>query len=263
MASALATATSALVTGGALGLGRAAAARIVGAGGTVCIFDFDEEKGKATAKELGASAIFQQGDVRDPAAVAHALEAMVGQAAYAASKAAVAGMTLPAGTSRRIRCVTIAPGLFNTPMMAGLPPHVKDELAAAVPCPKRLGDPDEYAKLVAAIIDNPMLNGETIRLDGAYRAALSVIKLNRVLKKVDRKLEGAEAQAAWQIGWATSLVLVFMGLPWAYNRALDAMELRKSSDNAKQAMQRSVYEQRLENREQIAAGTYVPRSERR
>ena len=68
-----------------------------------------------------------------------------------------------------IRCVTIAPGLFNTPMMAGLPPHVKDELAAAVPCPKRLGDPDEYAKLVAAIIDNPMLNGETIRLDGAYR----------------------------------------------------------------------------------------------
>lgn len=90
-----------------------------------------------------------------------------------------------------------------------------------------------------------------------------VIKLNRVIKKVDRKLEGAEAQAAWQIGWATSLVLVFMGLPWAYNRALDAMELRKSSDNAKQAMQRSVYEQRLENREQIAAGTYVPRSERR
>ncbi|KAH8076803.1 hypothetical protein JL721_829 [Aureococcus anophagefferens] len=243
MASALATATSALVTGGALGLGRAAAARIVGAGGTVCIFDFDEEKGKATAKELGASAIFQQGDVRDPAAVAHALEAMVsafgrvdaavscagiappaktlgkkgphslalfedvlgvnavgtfnvarlaaaamannepdaagmrgaasvGQAAYAASKAAVAGMTLPLARDlapHGIRCVTIAPGLFNTPMMAGLPPHVKDELAAAVPCPKRLGDPDEYAKLVAAIIDNPMLNGETIRLDGAYR----------------------------------------------------------------------------------------------
>ena len=101
-----------------------------------------------------------------------AFDGQVGQAAYAASKAAVAGMTLPLARDlapHGIRCVTIAPGLFNTPMMAGLPPHVKDELAAAVPCPKRLGDPDEYAKLVAAIIDNPMLNGETIRLDGAYR----------------------------------------------------------------------------------------------
>ena len=83
-------------------------------------------------------------------------------------------MTLPLARDlapHGIRCVTIAPGLFNTPMMAGLPPHVKDELAAAVPCPKRLGHPDEYAKLVAAIIDNPMLNGETIRLDGAIRMA--------------------------------------------------------------------------------------------
>ena len=98
MASALATATSALVTGGALGLGRAAAARIVGAGGTVCIFDFDEEKGKATAKELGASAIFQQGDVRDPAAVAHALEAMVSAFGRVDAAVSCAGIAPPAKT---------------------------------------------------------------------------------------------------------------------------------------------------------------------
>ena len=101
-----------------------------------------------------------------------AFDGQVGQVAYAASKAAVAGMTLPLArdlSPHHIRCVTIAPGLFNTPMMEGLPDHIKDELANAVPCPRRLGDPSEYAKLVESIIENPMLNGETIRLDGAYR----------------------------------------------------------------------------------------------
>ena len=107
-----------------------------------------------------------------PTASIAAFDGQVGQVAYAASKAAVAGMTLPLArdlSPHHIRCVTIAPGLFNTPMMEGLPDHIKDELANAVPCPRRLGDPSEYAKLVESIIENPMLNGETIRLDGAYR----------------------------------------------------------------------------------------------
>ena len=101
-----------------------------------------------------------------------AFDGQIGQVAYAASKAAVAGMTLPLARDlapHKIRCVTIAPGLFNTPMMEGLPDHIKEQLANQIPCPRRLGDPSEYAKLVDAIIENPMLNGETIRLDGAYR----------------------------------------------------------------------------------------------
>mmetsp|Transcript_14182 Transcript_14182/g.42609 ORF Transcript_14182/g.42609 Transcript_14182/m.42609 type:complete len:251 (+) Transcript_14182:112-864(+) len=243
----------ALVTGGALGLGRATVERFLKQGGKACIFDMSDA-GDAVAKELGSSAIFAKGDVRDEADVQAAIDAartafgrldvavscagiapparvlgkkgphklelfadvlnvnvvgtfnvcrlaaaamasnepgadglrgvlvntasiaafdgQVGQVAYAASKAAVAGMTLPMARDLArtgVRCVTIAPGLFNTPMMEGLPPHIKDELAAAVPFPSRLGDPAEYAKLVEAIVDNPMLNGETIRLDGSYR----------------------------------------------------------------------------------------------
>ena len=90
-----------------------------------------------------------------------------------------------------------------------------------------------------------------------------VIKVNRVLKKMDKELVGAEAEAAWQIGWVVSLGLVFLGLPWAYNRALEAAEVRRSSDNMKHALQRDVLEKRLENRAAIEAGTYVPRDERR
>lgn len=103
-----------------------------------------------------------------------AYEGQIGQAAYAASKAGVVGLTLPAARELAavgIRVCTIAPGLFETPMMQGLPPEVQEKLGAAVPFPSRLGYPDEFARLVLAIIANPMLNGETIRLDGALRMA--------------------------------------------------------------------------------------------
>lgn len=101
-----------------------------------------------------------------------AWEGQIGQAAYAASKAAIAGLTLPAArefAAFGIRVCTIAPGLFATPMLRGFPQAVQDSLAASVPFPARLGRPEEFAKLVLHIIDNPMLNGEVIRLDGAIR----------------------------------------------------------------------------------------------
>ena len=101
-----------------------------------------------------------------------AFDGQMGQAAYAASKGAVVGMTLPIArdlASHGIRVNTIAPGLFLTPMLEGLPESVRTQLAAGVPLPKRLGKPAEYAKLVQSIIENPMLNGEVIRLDGALR----------------------------------------------------------------------------------------------
>jgi NAD(P)-dependent dehydrogenase (short-subunit alcohol dehydrogenase family) len=103
-----------------------------------------------------------------------AYEGQIGQAAYAASKAGVAGLTLPAARELArsgIRVVAIAPGIFMTPMMAGFPQNVQDSLANAVPFPARLGRPDEYAALVATICELTMLNGETIRLDGAMRMA--------------------------------------------------------------------------------------------
>ena len=101
-----------------------------------------------------------------------AMDGQIGQAAYAASKGAVASMTLPIArdlASTGIRVNTIAPGLFLTPMLEGLPEQVRTDLASTVPLPKRLGKPEEYAKLVEAIIENSMLNGEIIRLDGALR----------------------------------------------------------------------------------------------
>jgi NAD(P)-dependent dehydrogenase (short-subunit alcohol dehydrogenase family) len=101
-------------------------------------------------------------------------DGQIGQAAYAASKAAVIGMTLPIARELArsgIRCVTIAPGLFETPMMGGLPQDVQDSLGRSVPFPPRLGRATEYAALVQHIVENPMLNGETIRLDGALRMA--------------------------------------------------------------------------------------------
>lgn len=103
-----------------------------------------------------------------------AFDGQIGQAAYAASKAAIVGMTLPIArelAERRIRVMTIAPGMFETPLMLGLPEAAQRSLADQVPHPKRLGRPEEYAALVAHIIENPMLNGETIRLDGAIRMA--------------------------------------------------------------------------------------------
>ena len=97
---------------------------------------------------------------------------IAGQVAYAASKGGIVGMTLPIARDlalEGIRCVTIAPGLFNTPLLASLPEKVRQNLAATVPCPQRLGEPEEYAHLVQTIIENQMINGETIRLDGAIR----------------------------------------------------------------------------------------------
>jgi 3-hydroxyacyl-CoA dehydrogenase / 3-hydroxy-2-methylbutyryl-CoA dehydrogenase len=101
-----------------------------------------------------------------------AMDGQMGQAAYAASKGAIVSMTLPIArdlASSGIRVMAIAPGLFLTPMLEGLPEAVRTTLASTVPCPKRLGNPVEYAQLVQSIIENPMLNGEVIRLDGALR----------------------------------------------------------------------------------------------
>lgn len=101
-----------------------------------------------------------------------AYEGQIGQAAYSASKAAVAGMALPIARELArfgIRCVAIAPGIFHTPMMDGMPQDVQQSLAAQVPFPPRLGRPEEFAQLVASVVEIPMLNGTTIRLDGAIR----------------------------------------------------------------------------------------------
>ncbi len=113
----------------------------------------------------------ERGVVINTASVA-AYEGQIGQAAYAASKAGVAGMTLPIAREfarHGIRVMSIAPGIFETPMILGMPQEVQDSLGASIPFPSRLGRPAEYAQLVASILANPMLNGETIRLDGAIR----------------------------------------------------------------------------------------------
>lgn len=113
----------------------------------------------------------ERGVLINTASVA-AYDGQIGQAAYAASKAGVVGMTLPVARDLAplgIRCVTIAPGIFGTPMMFGMPQAVQDSLAASIPFPSRFGKPEDYAKLVHQIVTNEMLNGETIRLDGAIR----------------------------------------------------------------------------------------------
>lgn len=247
---------SAVITGGASGLGEATARMLAGAGAKVSLFDMNEERGEAVAAELGG--VFARVDVSDPASVAAGFEAaraaqgqericvncagvgpaqrtvnrdgsahdaglyakvigvnmigtfntasqaaagmaaadpvnsdnergviintasvaaydgQIGQLAYASSKAGVVGMTLPMArdlSRSGVRVMTIAPGLFMTPMLAGLPQEAQDSLGAQVPFPPRLGDPSEYARLARSIIENPMLNGETIRLDGAIRMA--------------------------------------------------------------------------------------------
>jgi NAD(P)-dependent dehydrogenase (short-subunit alcohol dehydrogenase family) len=120
------------------------------------------------ATDLGGP---ERGVIINTASVA-AFDGQIGQPAYAASKGAVAAMTLPIARELArslIRVVTIAPGIFETPMMAGLPKEAQDSLGHQVPHPSRLGRPAEYANLAAHIVDNAMLNGETIRLDGAIR----------------------------------------------------------------------------------------------
>ncbi|MGB1288650.1 MAG: 3-hydroxyacyl-CoA dehydrogenase [Aggregatilineales bacterium] len=246
---------TALVTGGASGLGAACVRRFVANGANAVIADRDEDKGKALAEELGDAVKFVVTDITDAAAVevaidaavnnmgglhvvvncagigmamktysskmgAHSLdvfktvinvnligtfnvirlasEAMVGndpndegergviintasvaafdgqigQAAYSASKGGIVGMTLPIArdlAAKGIRVVTIAPGIFDTPLLAALPEKARISLGQQVPFPSRLGKPEEYAQMAQSIIENPMLNGETIRLDGAIR----------------------------------------------------------------------------------------------
>jgi len=129
---------------------------------------------------LAAAAIAQtepvdgeRGVLVNTASVA-AFDGQVGQAAYSASKGGVVGMTLPLARDLApslVRVMTIAPGLFDTPMLQGLPEAARQSLGAQVPMPSRLGSPEEYASLVQHIVENPMLNGEVIRLDGAIRMA--------------------------------------------------------------------------------------------
>ena len=113
----------------------------------------------------------ERGVIINTASVA-AFDGQIGQIAYAASKAAVAGMTLPMArdlADKGIRVVSVAPGIFGTPMLTAFPQEVQDALAAQIPFPARLGKPEEFAELVGHIAENEMLNGETIRLDGAIR----------------------------------------------------------------------------------------------
>lgn len=246
---------SAVVTGGASGLGLATAHRLVKAGARVVLLDLESSRGADAAAELGANAQFVAGDVTSeegmtPAldaaqewgplrAVVHcagrghamrilqkdgspgslhdyaaiinlnlvgsfnvvrlaaarmalnesaegergaivltasvaAWEGQIGQIPYASSKAGVVGMTLVAArdlASKQIRVATIAPGIFDTPLLGRLPQDVRDSLGKMVPHPSRLGAPDEYGALAVHILENPMINGETIRLDGAIRMA--------------------------------------------------------------------------------------------
>jgi len=162
------------------------AARIVGRDGAMRLDAFERVIrvnliGTFNLLRLGAAAMCalepledgERGVIVNTASIA-AYDGQVGQAAYAASKGGVASLTLPAARELSrfgVRVATIAPGLFETPMVAGLPPEVKQSLGDSVPYPARLGDPSEYAALVLHIVTNRYLNGEVIRLDGALRMA--------------------------------------------------------------------------------------------
>ena len=159
--------------------------RVVGKGGPLPLEQFARVVtvnlvGTFNVVRLAAAAIAQtepvdgeRGVLVNTASVA-AFDGQVGQAAYSASKGGVVGMTLPLARDLApslIRVMTIAPGLFDTPMLQGLPEPARQSLGAQVPMPSRLGAPEEYAALVQHIAENPMLNGEVIRLDGAIRMA--------------------------------------------------------------------------------------------
>ncbi len=163
--------------------GIATAEKVIGREGLIPLEHFERVIrvnliGTFNVVRLAAAAIAQtepvgeeRGVIVNTASVA-AFDGQIGQPAYSASKGGVAAMTLPLAREfarSLIRVMTIAPGIFETPMMAGLPQAAQDSLAAQVPHPSRLGRPAEYAQLVRAIVENPMLNGETIRLDGAIR----------------------------------------------------------------------------------------------
>ncbi len=126
---------------------------------------------RLAAAEMARNSREENGVIVNTASIA-AFDGQKGQAAYAASKAGIAGMTLPIArdlAGQGIRVCAIAPGIFGTPMLRGLPQEVQDSLAAEVPFPARLGDPAEFARLAAFIVENAYLNGEVIRLDGALR----------------------------------------------------------------------------------------------
>ncbi|WP_019070149.1 SDR family NAD(P)-dependent oxidoreductase [Streptomyces hokutonensis] len=163
--------------------GIATPGRILGKRGTLPAEDFRrviEINLLGTFHVLAAAATVMAGNTPDngdrgvivcTASIA-AYDGQIGQVAYAASKGGVASLTLAAArdlADSAIRVVTVAPGLFDTPLLSGLPEKARTQLGAAVPHPSRLGSPDEYASLVGHILDNPMLNGEVIRLDGALR----------------------------------------------------------------------------------------------
>ena len=164
--------------------GIAPPASIVGKKGPLPLERFEQVvdvnlNGTFNVMRLGAADILplepldtgERGVMINTASIA-AIEGQRGQSAYAASKAGVIGLTLPAAREfarSGIRVMCILPGIFGTPMMAGLPQETQDSLGASVPFPSRLGDPAEFAKLVMAIVNNPYLNGENIRIDGALR----------------------------------------------------------------------------------------------
>ena len=147
----------ALVTGGGSGLGEATVRRLAADGLGVVIVDLPSSAGKAVADELGDRVVFAPTDVTDETA---------------SSKGGIVALTLTAArdlADKGIRVVTIAPGTMETPMLAGLPEETRTVLEQQVPHPSRLGKPSEYAALVRHILDNQLLNGEVIRLDGALR----------------------------------------------------------------------------------------------
>jgi NAD(P)-dependent dehydrogenase (short-subunit alcohol dehydrogenase family) len=166
--------------------GVAPAAKIVGRDGPMPLAAFERAIrvnliGTFNLMRLAAAAMLrlepdaegERGVIVNTASIA-AFEGQIGQAAYAASKGGVAALTLPAArelASSGIRVVAIAPGLFGTPMLLGMPEKVQESLAATVPFPSRFGRPEEYAALVMHILGNPMLNGSVLRLDGALRMA--------------------------------------------------------------------------------------------
>lgn len=163
--------------------GIATPGRVVGRGGPLSLETFRTVidinlVGSFNVLRLAAAAMLgnepldgDRGVIVNTASIA-AFDGQIGQAAYAASKGGIVGLTLSAArdlADKAIRVMTIAPGTFETPMLAGLPSEVKEVLEKQVPHPSRLGRPEEYANLVRHIVDNPMLNGEVIRLDGALR----------------------------------------------------------------------------------------------
>ena len=163
--------------------GVATPGRVIGRGGPLALDTFRTVidinlVGSFNVLRLAAAAMLgnepvdgDRGVIVNTASIA-AFDGQIGQAAYAASKGGIVGLTLSAArdlADKAIRVMTIAPGTFETPMLAGLPGEVKEILEKQVPHPSRLGRPEEYANLVRHIVDNPMLNGEVIRLDGALR----------------------------------------------------------------------------------------------